>query len=87
MAEVSAAQVFRQGLVATLALVVGAVPLSMIFGTLAPSRGLWAAGAVAMSALVFAGSSQFMALGLLASQTPPWLIVLTTGQCESAPSP
>lgn len=59
-------------------LVVGAVPFGIIFGTLAQGSGLSPAGAVAMSALVFAGSAQFIALGLLAAGSSAPLVVLTT---------
>jgi 4-azaleucine resistance transporter AzlC len=62
----------------TLPLVIGAVPFGIIFGTLAGSAGLPAAGAIGMSLLVFAGSSQFIALGLLAAGTTWPMIVLTT---------
>lgn len=59
-------------------LVVGAIPFGLIFGTLAASGGLSAGGAIAMSAVVFAGSAQFIALGLVATGTAWPLIVLTT---------
>lgn len=58
-------------------LVVGAIPFGIIFGTLAISSGLSAGGALAMSALVFAGSSQFIAVGMMATGTGWLLIVLT----------
>jgi 4-azaleucine resistance transporter AzlC len=69
---------FWAGCRAIVPLVVGAIPFGMIFGTLATSSGLSFAGALGMSALVFAGSSQFIALGLLAAGTPLPLIILTT---------
>ncbi|GAB4218376.1 MAG: AzlC family ABC transporter permease [Synechococcales cyanobacterium] len=72
------AQAFWQGVRDTMPLIVGAIPFGLIFGTLAASSGLSAGAAVAMSALVFAGSSQFIALGLWASQTPILLIMATT---------
>lgn len=62
----------------TIPVIVGALPFGIIFGTLAHTSGLSAAGAVAMSALVYAGSAQFIALGLLATGTGWPLIVLTT---------
>ncbi|MGB3295844.1 MAG: AzlC family ABC transporter permease [Phormidesmis sp.] len=58
-------------------LIVGAIPFGIIFGTLAISSGLSAGGALAMSALVFAGSSQFIAVGMIAANTGWLLIVLT----------
>lgn len=69
---------FWAGCRAILPLVVGAVPFGMIFGSLAASSGLSFWGTLAMSAFVFAGSSQFIALGLLSSGTALPLIVLTT---------
>jgi 4-azaleucine resistance transporter AzlC len=62
----------------TVPLIIGAIPFGIIFGTLATGSGLSFAGAMAMSAFVFAGSSQFIALGLLAAGTGWPLIVLTT---------
>ena len=61
-----------------LPLIVGAIPFGIIFGTLATTNGLSIGGAMAMSAMVFAGSSQFIAIGLLASGTGGMLIVLAT---------
>jgi 4-azaleucine resistance transporter AzlC len=62
----------------TLPLLLGAAPFGLIFGALAAPSGVPAGGALAMSALVFAGSSQFIALSLLASGAGVGLIVLTT---------
>jgi 4-azaleucine resistance transporter AzlC len=74
----SARSEFWAGCRAVTPLVIGAIPFGIIFGTLADSSGLSVWGAVAMSAFVFAGSSQFIALGLLASGTSLPLIILTT---------
>lgn len=74
----SARSEFWAGCRAITPLVIGAIPFGIIFGTLAASSGLSAWGAAAMSAFVFAGSSQFIALGLLASGTSLPLIILTT---------
>lgn len=59
-------------------LVIGAIPFGIIFGTLASGSGLSFAGTMAMSAFVFAGSSQFIAVGLLSAGTALPLIILTT---------
>lgn len=59
-------------------LIVGAIPFGIIFGTLATTNGLSAGATLAMSAFVFAGSSQFIAAGMIATQTGWLLIVLTT---------
>ncbi|MEO0828296.1 MAG: AzlC family ABC transporter permease [Cyanobacteria bacterium J06639_16] len=58
-------------------LIVGAIPFGIIFGTLASSNGLSVGGTLAMSAIVFAGSSQFIAAGMIAAGTGWLLIVLT----------
>ena len=59
-------------------LIVGAIPFGIIFGTLATTAGLSPVGTLAMSIFVFAGSSQFIAVGLIAAKTSWLLIVLTT---------
>jgi 4-azaleucine resistance transporter AzlC len=71
-------QEFRAGLRDIFPLVVGAAPFGVIFGTLAQSSGLSFWGAMGFSAIVFAGSAQFVALGLLAAGTAVPLIILTT---------
>ncbi len=62
----------------TIPLIIGAIPFGLIFGTLATASGLSFAATMAMSAFVFAGSAQFIAVGLMASGTGWPLIVLTT---------
>lgn len=69
---------FIDGAKATIPLIVGAIPFGIIFGALAITSGISPAGAVAMSALVFAGSSQFIATGLIAGSANPLVIILTT---------
>ena len=69
---------FIAGAKAIVPLVIGAIPFGIIFGTLAQSSGLSFAGAIAMSALVFAGSAQFITLGLLSVKTALPIILLTT---------
>jgi 4-azaleucine resistance transporter AzlC len=59
-------------------MLLGAAPFGIIFGTLAVPSGLSATGALAMSVFVFAGSSQFIALTLLAGGAGLAVIVLTT---------
>ncbi|MEO1619952.1 MAG: AzlC family ABC transporter permease [Cyanobacteria bacterium J06632_3] len=58
-------------------LIVGAIPFGIIFGTLATTNGLSVPGTLAMSAFVFAGSSQFIAAGMIAAKSGVLLIVLT----------
>jgi len=69
---------FWKGARDTLPLVIGAVPFGIIFGTLSGGAGLSAAGTIGMSLFVFAGSAQFIAVGLLGSGTMWPIIVLTT---------
>ncbi|HMA35510.1 MAG TPA: AzlC family ABC transporter permease [Chloroflexia bacterium] len=74
----SRAREFWGGVQATGPLVVGAIPFAIIYGAVASTSGLSPLGAVAMSALVFAGSAQFIAANLLAAGTSVALILLTT---------
>jgi len=69
---------FWAGVRATLPLVLGAIPFGIIFGALAVNSGVSPAGTAAMSALVFAGSAQFIAVGLVAGGAGVAIIVLTT---------
>lgn len=62
----------------TIPMIVGAIPFGLIFGTLAAQGPLAAWQGQMMSALVFAGSAQFIALGLVASHTGLLVIWLTT---------
>ena len=71
-------QEFIRGVRDTLPLLLGAFPFGLIYGAVAATSGLSPAAAMAMSAFVFAGSSQFIAVGLVAAQTPVAIIVLTT---------
>jgi 4-azaleucine resistance transporter AzlC len=63
---------------ATLPLVIGAIPFGIIFGAVAVNSGLSAWATAAMSAFVFAGSSQFIGAGLYAGGAGILLIILTT---------
>ncbi|WP_233054808.1 AzlC family ABC transporter permease [Motilimonas cestriensis] len=69
---------FNAGAVATLPLILGAIPFGILFGTLAPASGLSIAATMAMSIIVFAGSAQFIALGLIAAGASPSIIIFTT---------
>ncbi len=69
---------FFSGIRDTLPLLLGALPFGLIYGAIAATSGLSMTAAILMSALVFAGSSQFIAVGLVAAQTPVAIIVLTT---------
>jgi 4-azaleucine resistance transporter AzlC len=69
---------FFAGVRDTLPLVIGAIPFGVIFGTLSGSAGLSAAATMGMSLLVFAGSAQFIAMGLVAVGTIWPMIILAT---------
>ena len=62
----------------TVPMLVGAAPFGVIYGTLAASSALALWQGQAMSLMVYAGSSQFIALGLLAGHAGLAVIWLTT---------
>lgn len=66
------------GLMKTLPLVLGAVPFGLAYGVVAVQAGLTVPEALAMSLLVFAGASQFMAVVMLQSGAGIPLIVTST---------
>lgn len=70
--------VIRQGAIAAWPICLGYVPIGLAFGVLARQNGLewWAVGL--MSALVFAGSSQFIAVSMIASGAGASAIIVTT---------
>ena len=71
-------EAFLDGAKATIPLIVGAIPFGILFGTLAGPSGLSVWATLAMSLFVFAGSAQFIALGLLASGAGVGIIIATT---------
>ncbi|WP_322793031.1 AzlC family ABC transporter permease [Bellilinea sp.] len=66
-----------KGIIETIPLLIGIAPFGMIYGVLAVKAGFPAAAAQAMSAILFAGSSQFMIVNLVAAGSP-WLVVVLT---------
>ena len=68
---------FWAGTRAVLPLVIGVFPFGMIYGALALAAGLPALAAQSMSAIVFAGASQFAAAQLFAGGTPALMVTLT----------
>jgi 4-azaleucine resistance transporter AzlC len=68
----------KAGIRAELPITLGVVPFGMIYGVLAVSAGLPPLLAQAMSAIVFAGSAQFIGAQLFAAATPTGVIWLTT---------
>jgi 4-azaleucine resistance transporter AzlC len=69
---------FWEGFKATLPLLIGAFPFGIIYGALASTVGLSPIQTASMSAFVFAGASQFIAVDLIENFTNGWIIVLTT---------
>jgi 4-azaleucine resistance transporter AzlC len=61
-----------------LPIVLGYVPVGFAYGVLAGKNGISDANTLLMSLIVFAGSAQFIAVGLFASGTGPAAIILTT---------
>jgi 4-azaleucine resistance transporter AzlC len=57
---------------------IGGVPFAIIFGALSISSGVSVAGTIALSLFVFAGSAQFIAVGLIAAGASVPVIILTT---------
>lgn len=61
-----------------LPIVLGYIPIGFAYGVLAGKSGLSDTNTLLMSLVVFAGSSQFIAVGLFASGTGPAAVILTT---------
>ncbi len=68
---------FAQGARDTVPLIFAAIPFGVVYGALAIANGLSQEATLAMSALVFAGSSQFIAVTLLASAAALPVMLLT----------
>ena len=69
---------FLLGARETIPMIVGAIPFGIIFGALAISAGLSVPATLAMSLLVFAGSSQFVAAGLVGQGAGVFVMIVTT---------
>lgn len=69
---------FLGGVRAELPIVLGVIPFGMIYGVLALASGLPPVLALGMSSIVFAGSAQFIATGLIATATPAVVLITTT---------
>jgi len=66
------------GVKRALPIVFGYVPIGFAYGVLAGKSGLSESNTLLMSLIVFAGSAQFIAVGLFASGTGPAAVILTT---------
>ncbi len=69
---------FLAGVRAELPILLGVAPFGLIFGAIAIAAGLPATLAQAMSAVIFAGSAQFIAAELIAVGTPALVLLTTT---------
>ncbi len=69
---------WRQGAMAAWPICLGYLPVGLAFGVLAAKAGLSPASIGAMSVVVFAGSSQFIAVSMLAAGASTAAIVFTT---------
>ncbi len=76
--KLSTQQLIWDGFMAIIPLMFGVAPFGVVYGALATGAGLNIWEALGMSVFVLAGSSQFVAVSLFASQTPALLIVFTT---------
>lgn len=74
----SNAQQFNRGVIDSIPLVLGGLPFGVIFGTLAMNAGFDIWQTIGMSSIVFAGSAQFVAVGMLAAGTSMGFIVGAT---------
>lgn len=73
----TARQEFFAGIRAELPLMVGVAPFAFIYGALAVQLGIPVSLAQAMSAVIFGGSSQFIAAPLIVVGTPALVLILT----------
>lgn len=66
-----------QGLALAMPIALGYLPLGFAYGILARSAGLSLVETVAMSLFVYAGSAQYIAVGMIAAGIPPSSIIST----------
>jgi 4-azaleucine resistance transporter AzlC len=67
-----------RGVASAFPIVVGYIPIGVAFGVLAIKAGLSPANTMFLSLIVYAGSSQLIAVGLFEVQAPAIAIILTT---------
>jgi len=67
---------FRQGMSDIFPVLVSAAPFGLVFGALAAEKGIPLGQIIAMSALMYAGASQMVALELWGFPPPFWTIVI-----------
>ena len=66
------------GMISAFPIIVGYLPIAMTFGILSKSSGIQLIESFMFSAIVFAGSSQFMALNMITVGAGLGEIILTT---------
>ena len=71
-------EVFMSSIKQALPIVLGYLPVGFAYGVLARKAGLSIDNTVLMSLIVFAGSAQFIAVGLLASGASALSVIITT---------
>lgn len=71
-------QTVRSAWLQAMPIVIGYLPIGFAFGILSSKAGISSVNTIAMSLLVFAGSSQLIAVSLFAAGAAPWSIVVTT---------
>ena len=76
--ELSVWRQFRDGAIAISPICVAAIPIGLVWGALAAERDLSIFEIGLMSATVFAGASQFIAIGLWANPLPVAAIIFAT---------
>lgn len=76
--ENSAKSLFLKGFIDAFPLIVGGIPFGIIFGTLSLNAGLDIWQTIGLSSIVFAGSAQFVAVGMIAAGTSLGFIVGAT---------
>ena len=69
---------WRSGVAQATPIVMGYIPIGIAFGVLAQKAGISTLNTLLMSLIVFAGSSQLIAVGLFASGVPAVSVILTT---------
>ncbi|NDL70830.1 AzlC family ABC transporter permease [Vreelandella alkaliphila] len=67
-----------QGVREAIPLLGGYIPVALSFGLVASQAGFSTLEATAISALIYAGASQFLFVGMIATGAPLWLVVALT---------
>lgn len=68
---------FLRGPRASIPVIIAIMPVGMVFGAIAVDNGLAVGEAVLMSATIFGGASQMVAIELHGQKIAPWLIVVS----------